>query len=177
MTSRRIPVVVAGLALVLIAITTSGQSAPPKSPELALVDLGDLGLSVASVQVVPELLIGFQQDVVVKPKPGFKTIVVTMAGAIKEPGRYVVWPQLFAVVYEKDDATYGEVRRVGAVVGAEHVGYEWLGSDRWVATSETSAVKAGPVSFKFAVTLPVEVTTFRVLCATGVGKPVELPAN
>ncbi len=140
-------------------------------------DLGDLGLSVAAVQVVPELRVGFQQDVVVKPQPGFKTVVVTMTGAIKGPGRYVVWPQLFSVVYEKDDATSGEVRRAGKVVGAEHVSYEWLGSDRWMATSETSEVKPAPVSFKFAVTLPVEVTTFRVLCATGVGKPVVLPAN
>lgn len=177
MRSRRVVGGMACMALILFASEAIGQAGPAKQPDLPLVDLSQLGLKVDGAQVVPELLLGTQQDVTVRPKPGYKIVVVTMTGAIKGPGRFIEWPQLFAVVYEKYDTTFGERRLTGEVVGAEHVGSEWMGRDNWVAHSETSAVKAGPVSFKFAVTLPKDVMNFKVLCATGVGGPVQLSAK
>jgi hypothetical protein len=151
--------------------------AGPSQAQSPVTDLGSLSLRVAESTVVPELplsgsLSGPQFQV--RPEKGMKLVAVTLKGDLKAPGQYVVWPQLFAVLFEEEQAPSG--RRTVKVAGAHHVASEPVLGDglRWAANYATTATRPGPVTIKFAVTIPEAVQNFQVLYATAISGSVKL---
>jgi hypothetical protein len=161
---------VAVIAALLFVLPISVQA------QIRVTDLGDLNLRVADVKVVPELPLSgspsgpqFQ----VRAEQGLKFVAVTLTGELRAPGRYVVWPQLFAVLFEEERAQMGPTVKVA---GAHHVA---MPGDpvEWAASYATEATRPGPVTIRFAVTVPQAVESLQVLYATGIKDVVKLGAQ
>lgn len=144
---KRFPLLLLLCFLSALAVAAAPAHAP-------WIRLDELGLKATNAAFATELALTGQGSPKIKADVGNKLVVVTLAGVLKTPGRYVVSPALFSVWYERDSESQpGEIIR--EVSGARHVE---VYADHWGASAAVERTQPGPVTIRFAALVPDGVT-------------------